>query len=90
MAKADNQIDSLEIIFYSNDHEPEHFHARKPGEWEIRVYFRFCTADHLEYEEKWTLKSAGPSKKDRERLCDYVQQHRNSLEHEWETKVCQD
>lgn len=24
--------------FYSGDHEPPHFHARRPGEWEARVF----------------------------------------------------
>lgn len=90
MTKADHQLEGLEIIFYPNDHEPEHFHVRKSGEWEIKVYFRLCTANHLEFEEKWQLKSAGPSKIDRQRLREYVVQHRSHLESEWETKVCQD
>lgn len=90
MAKADNQLTGIDIRFYPNDHAPEHFHARKAGEWEIKVYFLVSSATNLEYEVKWTLKSKGPSNKDIERLCQYVEQHSNSLAHEWETKVCQD
>jgi hypothetical protein len=32
-------IDGVEMWFWSNDHEPPHFHARRPGEWSVDVYF---------------------------------------------------
>ncbi|MBA2663238.1 MAG: DUF4160 domain-containing protein [Bradymonadaceae bacterium] len=38
MGKVDSfAIPGLELLFYSSDHPPPHFHVRKPGEWEIRV-----------------------------------------------------
>ncbi len=90
MTKADHQLQGLEISFYPNDHEPEHFHVRRQGEWEMKVYFRLCTTKHLEFEEKWKLKSTGPSKADKQKLREYVEQHRGHLEHEWTRKACQD
>ncbi len=33
------QIAGCRCWFYSDDHRPAHFHARSPGEWEVRVYF---------------------------------------------------
>lgn len=89
MPRADNQLTGVKILFYSDDHEPVHFHVIKKGEWEIKVLFRLCTADHLEYEVTWTQKTAGPASKDLKRLREYVQEHRISLDREWETKVWQ-
>lgn len=33
------EIPGLSCWFWSNDHDPPHFHAKKEGEWEIRVKF---------------------------------------------------
>lgn len=46
-------VNGLDLWFNSLDHLPPHFHARRPGEWEIRVYFLQCTDGHLEYDIKW-------------------------------------
>ena len=32
-------IDGVECWFWSQDHRPPHFHAKKPGEWHFRVWF---------------------------------------------------
>lgn len=32
-------VAGLELWFNSNDHRPPHFHAEKPGEWEVRIKF---------------------------------------------------
>jgi len=32
-------LQSVTIWFYSNDHEPPHFHANRRGEWEVKVHF---------------------------------------------------
>jgi hypothetical protein len=32
-------IAGMKLWFYSNDHEPPHFHAKRNGEWEMRVKF---------------------------------------------------
>jgi len=47
------EIDGLDLWFNSSDHLPPHFHARKPGEWEVRVYILVTTAEELAYSFKW-------------------------------------
>ncbi len=89
MTRADYQIDGLEIKFYPNDHDPEHFHVLKKGEWEIKVFFRLCDEINLVYELKWKLKSLGPSSNDKKRICNYVEKCKDHLEREWKTKVCE-
>jgi hypothetical protein len=33
------EISGLSCWFWSNDHDPPHFHVKKHGEWEIKVKF---------------------------------------------------
>jgi hypothetical protein len=33
------EIPGVYCWFWSNDHDPPHFHAKREGEWEIRVRF---------------------------------------------------
>jgi hypothetical protein len=33
---------------WSNDHEPPHFHARRAGEWEVKVHFLLEPAEMIE------------------------------------------
>jgi hypothetical protein len=40
MAKVDSfAIPGLECWFWSNDHDPPHFHVKRAGEWELKVNF---------------------------------------------------
>jgi len=39
-------IAGVDLWFWSNDHEPSHFHARRPGEWSVEVYFMLA-GDHI-------------------------------------------
>ena len=32
-------VDGIDLWFNSNDHLPPHFHAERPWEWEVRVFF---------------------------------------------------
>ena len=32
-------LPGIDCRFYSNDHEPPHFHAKRKDEWEYRVFF---------------------------------------------------
>jgi hypothetical protein len=41
----------LKLWFYSNDHEPPHFHAKHTGQWEVKVYF-LEDADRM-FEAQW-------------------------------------
>ena len=57
--------DGLELFFNSSDHLAPHFHAERPGEWEVRVFFLKDEASMVEI--KWALKA--PSKKELKKLC---------------------
>lgn len=86
MGKLDSfAITGLDCWFNSHDHLPHHFHARKPGEWEIRVFFLLCSETKLNYEVKW---GDEPSKRYRREILDAVLSARVALLEEWEAKVC--
>jgi hypothetical protein len=70
--------------FYSQDHQPPHFHAKRTGQWHARVFF-------LEARGKMVERVRGPrgimSAGDREALCDMAELYREELLTEWEQKV---
>jgi len=76
------EIPGLEFWFWSNDHDPPHFHAKKIGEWEIKVYFAKAAAEMIE--QVW---GKGPSGKVLRDLKKLVEDHRAELLAEWEAKV---
>ena len=81
-------VDGLELSFLSNEHRPPHFHATRPGEWEVRVYILTTTRQKLHYTTKWSRKgTAGPSGKQRRDLRRGVAAHRAALLAEFEEKV---
>lgn len=75
--------DGLELFFNSSDHLAPHFHAERPGEWEVRVFFLRDEASMVDI--KWALKA--PSKKELKKLCADAAQVRPELLTEWEQKV---
>ena len=81
------QLAGLELWFNSSDHEPPHFHARKPDKWEIRVFFGACKRKNLAFNVKFPPSGSGPSSKERRELLSLVLQHRDALYAEWEAKV---
>ena len=83
-------IAGLDLFFLSLDHRPPHMHVRKPGEWEIRVYFLECTKDHLEYQVKWNMKTRILTKTLESELLRNVIANREALLTEWDKKVCKD
>jgi len=76
-------IDGAKLWFPSNDHGPPHFHAKRSGEWEFRVYF--LMNDLAMFDAKW-FKSARArmSKRDRQEITVMVNAHRHALLREWE------
>ena len=48
------QVSGLKMWFWSNDHEPPHFHAKRSGEWEVKVSFMLGPDDMIEI--KWSEK----------------------------------
>jgi len=79
-------IKGLDLWFNSHDHRPPHFHARRRGEYELRVLFMLSTDKHLAYEVKW---GKAPGSRVLENLRQLAVQHRTALLEEWERKVCQ-
>jgi hypothetical protein len=78
-------IAGLDLWFNTNDHRPPHFHAEKPGEWEVRV--RFLRDRSEMFETVWTRKRGAPSSSDLKDLAKATEDHRGALLAEWETKV---
>jgi hypothetical protein len=76
------EIPGLSCWFWSNDHDPPHFHAKKVGEWEIRVKF---TEDQM-FESVW---GDEPSGKLLRELKKAVKENRKKLLAEWEANVNQ-
>ena len=74
--------------FWSNDHEPCHFHVEKTDTWEIRVLFMNCKSDQkLEYELVW---GKTPDAKTLQLIHRNVLDHQEDLLDEWNKKVQQD
>jgi hypothetical protein len=80
-------LPGLDLWFNSSDHMPPHFHARRAGEWEIRVFFLLCGKDHLEHTIKWSDKKRGVSRADLDALLAGALRFRVELLVEWEAKV---
>ncbi len=80
-------LDGLELFFNSQDHWPPHFHVRKPGCWEIRVFFLSSEPKELDFKMKWPLHKS-PSSKEQSEILKQVLKHRDALLQEWEQKVC--
>ena len=80
-------IPGLDLWFNSSDHLPPHFHARKPGKWEIRVFIMNSHEDHLDYDLKWPRSGSGPRGSERARILEATLSHRLELLKEWEAKV---
>jgi hypothetical protein len=78
-------IPGMELWFWSNDHEPPHFHAKRKGEWLYSVKFLEPVDQMLEL--IWSAKKSRMSKTDRRLLQEMVEKHREMILQEWEQKV---
>ena len=75
------QIEGLKIWFWSDDHEPPHFHIKRSGEWEMRVSF-LSGKDQMVEIMRWSKKS--PSAKLQDEICTLAETHRAALLRQWE------
>lgn len=73
-------FDGLKLWFWSNDHDPPHFHAKKNGEWEVKVHFLLDPSDMIEV--KWAVKKISAS--NLKSICSQAEQHREKLLAEWQ------
>jgi hypothetical protein len=70
-------IPGIHCCFYSNDHEPPHFHAKRRGHWHARVHFLLVASEAIEIVRG---KITGP---DSRRLANAIELHRKALLNEW-------
>jgi len=74
----------VDCWFYSNDHRPPHFNAKKKGQWCFKVFF-------LEHRDRMLKREKSLrgriSRKDRNALCAMAELYREDLLKEWEEKV---
>ncbi len=78
-------IDGVRLWFWSNDHNPPHFHAKRSGKWEVSVNFLESSTDRM-FVVVW-LKGKEIPRADTKMLEELVQAHRDELLKEWEEKV---
>lgn len=78
-------IAGVELWFYSHDHLPPHFHARRKGQWEVRVYFLESATDKMFSVIRQTGK--GVPRADCKLIETKVAEHRARILREWEIKV---
>lgn len=74
-------IRGLKLWFWSNDHEPPHFHAKRAGEWEVKVYFMLDQSEMVEV-EGWSKKR--PPRKILKELTTQAEANRILLLEQWE------
>ncbi len=89
MVKVENfYIHGLEAFFRSSDHHPPHFHVKKKGQWEIRVYIITSTTK-LHYSVKFPKNRRQlPNSKEEKLILNFVTKNREQLCLDWEAKVC--
>lgn len=78
------RVDGVVMTIPSGDHEPAHIHARRPGEWEAKVYIRE-SADRII--ELIRPPNASMKNTHRRAIIDGVESFRNQLLEEWD--ACQ-
>jgi uncharacterized protein DUF4160 len=78
-------ISGMELWFFSGDHRPPHFHARRKGQWEIRVYFLESERDEMFDIVRLDRKEL--PRADMKLLEKMVHEYRAQIFEEWRRKV---
>lgn len=73
------EIFGLYCWFWSDDHDPPHFHVKRRGEWELRV--KFLENTNSMFELKW---GDPPNSKTLKTIAQNAIEHREQLLLEWE------
>ncbi len=74
------EIEGLKLWFWSNDHEPPHFHAKRSGEWEVKVSFLLPAEEMIEL--VWAERK--PGGRMLRTLISLAEEHRAALLSQWE------
>jgi hypothetical protein len=83
------KLEGIECWFNSQEHRPAHFHAKRKGQWHIRVYFQQPKDKMIQRVRDRRLRSR-ISKADRNSIVDVAELYREELLVEWEQKACCD
>jgi hypothetical protein len=82
-------LQGLQAFFRSHDHRPPHFHVKKAGMWEIRVYILTSSKNGLDYSFKFPKnKSVTLSSKEEKAILHLITSNREKLLLDWHTQVC--
>ncbi len=73
------EMKAVKVWFWSEDHEPPHFHAKKSGEWEVKVWFLLVPSQMIEV--VWSEKK--PSSTTLKNLRTLAERHRAELLEQW-------
>jgi hypothetical protein len=77
-------LDGIDCWFWSQEHRPPHFHARKKECWEVQVYFLKTKNEMLVMVKSLRGRI---SSKDANALTNNAERYRAELLKEWEKKV---
>jgi hypothetical protein len=79
----------LQAFFRSSDHLPPHFHVKKSGSWEIRVYILTSSKDGIDYSFKFPKnKSVTLTSKEEKAILAFIIKNREKLLLDWSIQVC--
>lgn len=82
-------LKGLQAFFRSSDHHPPHFHVKKPGMWEIRVYVLTSSKNELDYSFKFPKNnSIDLTSKEKKAILAFITSNREKILIDWSTKVC--
>ncbi len=76
------EIPGLLCWFWSNDHNPPHFHMKREGKWGLKV--NFAEGEERMFELEW---GDPPRMKVLRQIAKIVEEHRVQLLAEWEANV---
>jgi hypothetical protein len=71
-------IPGLTIWFWSNDHEPPHFHVKRRGEWVVKVKFLLNAVNMIE------VVGGKPKSKALKQIIKLTEKHRSELFEQWQ------
>ena len=74
------EVPGLKMWFWSYVHEPPHLHAKREGEWEVKVHFLRASREMIEL--VWADKK--PQSRLLKELAQLAAEHRLELLEEWE------
>jgi len=78
-------VDGVHLWFWSDDHNPPHFHAKRAGEWELKVNFMESSVAKMFELVKGNKVPSTYTK----HLKELVDEKRLSILEEWERSVHQ-